>query len=173
MLSSYTNEKGTKEMEQSLLNNPEMLTMVLCQQTSDVSLAFRIETVVSRVMFALSMPEYIEAWLQAPDREGLQFHFNPVTQDAFRIDLYRAETLERSIQGLCRVVNANQVRYTWRTTSSTSTTETLVDLWLRNSSGGCILGLKHSGFRDKVDSEWCRRMWNQSLGRLSRLMKKD
>jgi uncharacterized protein YndB with AHSA1/START domain len=160
-------------MEQSLLNNPEMLTMVPGQQTSDVSLAFRIEAAVSRIMFALSMPEYIEAWLQAPDTEELQFLFNSVTQDAFRIELYRAETLERSIHGLCHVVNANQVRYAWRTTSSTGATETLVDMWLRNGSGGCILGLKHSGFRDTVDSVWCRKMWNQSLGRLTRLMKKD
>lgn len=167
------NEKGANEMEQSLLNNPEMLITVHGQQTSDISLAFRIEAAISRVMFALSIPEYIEAWLQAPDTEELQFLFNAITQDAFRIDLYRAETLERSIHGFCRVVNANQVRYTWGTTSSTGTTETLVDMWLRNGSGGCILGLKHSGFRDTADSMWCRRMWNQSLGRLSRLMKKD
>jgi uncharacterized protein YndB with AHSA1/START domain len=159
-------------MEQSVLRHPEMPGVVHGQQTRDIALAFRIEAASSRVMYALSMPEYIEAWLQAPATEGLKFFFNPITQDAFRIDLYRAETPQTSIYGSCRVVNINQVRYTWRTVSSAGTSETLVDMWLRDGSGGCILGLKHSGFSDAVDSAWCSRMWNQSLGRLSRLMKK-
>ena len=172
MLPSYPNEKGANEMEQSLWNNPEMLAVVARERTRDVVLAFRVEAASSRVMYALSMPEYIEAWLLAPDAE-LHFLFNPVTQDAFRIDLYRAETLQRSIYSSCRVVSVNQVRYTWRTTSSTDTTETLVDMRLRDSSGGCILGLKHSGLRNAVDSAWYFKMWNQSMGRLSRLMRKD
>ena len=173
MLSSYANEKGANEMEQSLLNNPEMLTMVPGRQARDVALAVRIEAASSRVMYALSMPEYVEAWLQAPDAEGLQFLFRPLTQDAFHIDLYRSEKIQTSIYSWCRVVSVNQVRYTWRTISSTVTTETRVDMSLRDSSGGCILGLKHSGFRNTMDSAWYLRMWNQSLGRLSRLMKKN
>lgn len=160
-------------MEQSVLNNPEMLTMVPRRQVRDVALAFRIEAAGSRVMYALSMPEYIEAWLQAPDTEGVQFLFHPVAEDAFHIDLYRAETLQTSIYSWCRVISVNQVIYTWRTISSAGTTETRVDMSVRDSSGGCILGLKHSGFRDTVDSAWYLRMWNQSLGRLSRLMKKN
>jgi uncharacterized protein YndB with AHSA1/START domain len=173
MLSSYPKKKGANEMEQSLLNSPELLTMVPGQQASNVVLAFRIEAASSRVMYALSMPEYIEAWLQAPDSEGLQFLFDPVTQDAFRIDLYCAETLQTSIDSSCRVMSINHVRYTWRMASSTGTDETVVDIRLRDSSSGCILGLKHSGFRDTIDSAWYFTMWNQSLERLSRLMKKD
>jgi hypothetical protein len=173
MLSPNPNKKGVNEMEQSLLNRPELLMMIPGQQDSNVALVFRIEAASSRVMYALSMPEYIEAWLQAPDTEGLHFLFNPVTQDAFRIDLYCAETLQTSIYSSCRVVSINQVRYIWKTAYSTGTAETVVDIRLRDSSGGCILGLKHSGFRDTIDSAWYFTMWNQSLQRLSRLMKKD
>src|ERR1700749_1686866 len=160
-------------MEQSVLRGSEMPALVHDQQTRDIALAFKIEAASNRLMYALSMPEYIEAWLQAPAMEELIFLFKPITQDTFRLDLYRAEKLQTSISGSCRIVNTNQVRYTWRTVSSAGTSETLVDIWLRDSSGGCILGLKHSGFRDAVDSTWCSKMWNQSLRRLSRLMKKD
>jgi uncharacterized protein YndB with AHSA1/START domain len=173
MLPSFPNEKGANKMEQSVLNNPEMLTMVPRQQARDIALAFRIDAASNRVMYALSMPEYIEAWLQAPDTEEVQFLFHPVTQDAFHIDVYRAETLQTSIYSWCRVVGVNQVRYTWRTKSSTGTTETRVDMSVRDSTGGCILGLKHSGFRNATDGAWHLRMWNQSLGRLSRIMKKN
>jgi hypothetical protein len=150
-----------------------MLKPVPSQHINDVALAFRIEAASSRVLYALSMPEYIEAWLQAPDGEGLQFVFNLVTQDAFRIDLYRDEMLQASIHSWCRVENVNQVRSTWRTVSPAGAAETLVDMQLRGSSGGCILGLKHSGFKNTVDSAWYRRMWNQSMERLCRLMRKD
>lgn len=160
-------------MERNVLNNPEMLTMVSCQQARDVTLAFRIEAASSRVMYALSMPEYIEAWFQAPEAAGVQFLFHPVTENSFHIDLYCAEMLQTSIYSWCRVVSVNQVRYTWRTISSAGTAETRVDMSVRDSSGGCILGLKHTGFRTTADSAWYLKMWNQSLGRLSRLMKKN
>lgn len=160
-------------MEQSVLNNPEMLTMVPSQQARDVALAFRIEAASNRVMYALTMPEYIEAWLQAPEVAETRFLFHPVTQNSFHVDLYRAETLQTSIYSWCRVVSVNQVRYTWRTISSTGAAETRVDMSVRDSSCGCILGLKHIGFRSAADSTWYLKMWNQSLGRLSRLMKKN
>jgi uncharacterized protein YndB with AHSA1/START domain len=171
MLSPYTKTaNGVNDMEQNILSNPEMLATIPNQHMSDVALSFRIEAASSRVLYALSMPEYIEAWLQAPDAEGLQFVFSLVTQEAFRIDLYRAETLQASIHSSCRVVSANQVRYTWQTTSPAGIAETLVDMQLRGSSGGCILGLNHSGFRNTIESAWYCRMWHQSLERLYRLM---
>jgi uncharacterized protein YndB with AHSA1/START domain len=174
MLPTYIkNVNGAKEMEQTALNTFEMPAAIPDQRRNDVALAFRIEADSSRVLYALSMPEYIEAWLQAPDAEELQFVFNPVTQDAFRIDLYRAEAIQASIHSLCRVVNANQVKYTWKTTSPIGVTETVVDIQLRRSSGGCILGLVHSGFKSTVESAWCCKMWHQSLERLGRLMKKS
>jgi uncharacterized protein YndB with AHSA1/START domain len=127
----------------------------------------------SRVMYALSIPEYIEAWLRAPNAEESQFVFSPEEQQAFRIDLYRAEALQTSVQGSCRVLSANQVRYVWKTTSSFGTHETLVDMQLRCSSGGCILALKHSGFKDAKESAWCCKMWQQSLERLCRIMARN
>ena len=166
------NLNGVSEMGQTALNTFEMPATILDQHRNEVALAFRIEADNSRVLYALSMPEYIEAWLQAPDSEELQFVFNPVTQEAFRIDLYRADVLQASIDSACRVVNANQVRYSWKTTSPTGRTETVVDMRLRRSSGGCILGLKHSGFKSTVESAWCNKMWHQSLERLGRLMRK-
>lgn len=170
---SMKNVTGANEVEQTILNKFDMAARIPNQLGSDIALAFRIEADSSRVLYALSMPEYIEAWLGAPDSEELQLVFNPVTQEAFRIDLYRAQALQACIHSSCRVVSANQVRYNWKTTSPIGATETVVDMQLRRSSGGCILGLKHSGFKNTVESAWCCKMWRQSLERLGRLMKKN
>lgn len=161
------------DVEQNSLNGSGMIRMVANQRTSDVVLSHRIMADSSRVMYALSIPEYIEAWLGAPSTESLQFVFNLEGEQEFRIDLYSAEALQMSVQGSCRIVSSNQVRYTWKTTSSLGAHETLVDMQLRYSSGGCILALKHSGFKDARESAWCCKMWQQSLERLCRIMARN
>jgi hypothetical protein len=118
------------------------------------------------------MPEYIEAWLTAPDPESSRFEFHPEARNAFRIDFYRGEVLQSTIISSCSLVSANQVRYQWKTISSTGISESLVEIHLRTNPGGCILGLKHSGFTDTTDSVWADRMWHQSLDRFCGLLSK-
>jgi hypothetical protein len=156
------------DTEQNTLNDLEIIAILPDQR--DVVLSRRIEADISRVLYALSIPEYIEAWLEPPDVEELQFVFNPVAQEAFRIDLYRAEALQANVHGSCSVMNANQVRYTWKLLSPVGMTETSVDMQLLCCSGACILGLKHSGFKDMEESVWCCKMWHRSLESLCRLM---
>jgi uncharacterized protein YndB with AHSA1/START domain len=150
-----------------------MIANIPAQYERDVALSFQFKADSSRVFYALSIPEYIEAWLQAPDTEELRFVFNQVAEETFRIDLYRGETRQASVDGSCWVVGSNQVRYIWKTTSLIDTTETLVDMKLLSGSGGCVLALKHSGFNDPAESARCRRMWQQSLERLCRLVEKN
>jgi uncharacterized protein YndB with AHSA1/START domain len=156
-----------------------MLARISGQQDRHVAMSFKFNADSSRVFYALSIPEYIEAWLalpntsDTPDTEDLQFVFRQVAEETFRIDLYRGETLQASVDGSCWVVGANQVRYIWKTTSPAGATETLVDMKLLSSSGGCVLALKHSGFKDPAESARCSRMWHQSLERLGRLMEKN
>jgi uncharacterized protein YndB with AHSA1/START domain len=159
--------------------DPGMVPTVPSQRERDVALSFQFKADRSRVFYALSIPEYIEAWLQAPNRDedidtdDLRFVFNQVAEETFRIDRYRGTTLHSSIDGSCWVVGENQVRYLWKTTSLMGTSETLVDMKLLSSLGGCVLALKHSGFNDPAESARCRRMWQQSLERLCRLMEKN
>jgi uncharacterized protein YndB with AHSA1/START domain len=160
-------------MEQKILNAPWMMTMIPTERVSDVVLSYQIEADSGRVLYALSMPEYIEAWLRAPNTDSVTFIFRPEVRDTFRIDLYRGEALQSTIRSSCRVVSSNQVRYNWKTTSPLGTTDTLVDVHLRSSSGGCILGLKHSGFKETQESIWYYEMWHQSLENLCRLMSKN
>src|SRR5881394_2593674 len=105
-------------------------TIARTSQERDVALSFHFSASPGRVFYALSIPEYIEAWLQAPDTDDLRFVFNQIAEETFRIDLYRGETLQASVDGTCWVVGTNQVRYIWKTTSPIGTTETWVDMKL-------------------------------------------
>jgi hypothetical protein len=158
--------------EQKILNTP-WLTTGIQPQSADVILSYRIEAESSRVLYALSMPEYIEAWLQAPDADDFRFAFNPEARDGFRVDLYQNEVLQSSLYSSCRIVSSNQVRYVWKTISANSISDTVVDMHLRSSPGGCILSLKHSGFKENAESIWCYKMWHRSLECLCKLMSRN
>ena len=139
----------------------------------DVFLSRRITAESSRVFYALSIPEYIEAWLLVPGEEDLQSVFELDAPESFHIDLYRTETFQAGIRASCYVVSTSRIRYNWETTSPSGSAETLVEMQLLCAPRGCVLGLKHSGFRDAVESAWHRKMWHQSLDKLSRLMEKN
>src|SRR5438876_12356802 len=99
-----------------------MIVAIPGQHDRDVAMSFHFNADSGRVFYALSIPEYIEAWLQAPDTDDLRFVFNQVAEETFRIDLYRGQTLQASIDASSWVVGANQVRYIWKTISSLDTT---------------------------------------------------
>jgi uncharacterized protein YndB with AHSA1/START domain len=153
--------------------NPAVTALLPGLAEEDIALSFRFNADPGRVFYALSIPEYIETWLQAPHGGGLHFVFNSVAQESFRVDLYRGESLQAIVHGLCRVVGANQVRYVWKRTGLSGTTETRVDMKLLCDAAACVVALKHSGFKDANECVWCREMWYQSLERLSRLVERN
>jgi uncharacterized protein YndB with AHSA1/START domain len=162
-----------RPMEQKILNAPWLMTLTPPEQVSDVVLSYQIEADSSRVLYALSIPEYIEAWLRAPESDDVRFAFVPEGREAFRIDLYRGAVPLSSIRSSCRIVSSNQVRYTWKIDSPIGASDTRVDIHIRCSSGGCILGLKHSGFRSTEESAWYDKMWHQSVENLCRIVSRN
>jgi hypothetical protein len=155
----------------NILDSPLIMPLLAERNDTDVTLSSRIGANRSRVFYAISIPEYIEAWLQLPAEEGLRFVFNPVAQQAFRIELYRANIPIGSIYGHCDTMKAGQIRYSWKTRSA-AITNTVVDMKLLSASGGCTLALKHRGFRDMAERAWHSKLWQLSLESLSRLMEK-
>lgn len=126
----------------------------------------------SRVLYALSIPEYIEAWLKAPDAMEQRFVFNLQGQGGFQMDLYRSDALQERIHGYCQIISSNQVRYWWTAASRFRSAKTLVDIETLWRMGWCTINLKHSGFVNASDSDRYREMWCQSLLRLCRLLGK-
>ena len=158
------------ELLENILNQPEMIARFPSQERSAVALSFKIKADSRRVLYALSIPEYMEAWLRAPDREELLFVSDLAEQDNFRLYLYRARALQTTIHGSSRVLNTNQINYVWKTKSPVGTTRTLVDIRIAGSARGCTLHLKHSGLHNMAERVWHRRMWCQSMERLSLLI---
>jgi uncharacterized protein YndB with AHSA1/START domain len=156
----------------NILDNHRIMALFHDRSDKNVALSSRICADRSRIFHAVSIPEYIEAWLRFPLEEGLRFVFDPIAEQAFRITLYRAEAPIRSIHANCYIRNSSQIRYTWKTRFATGITNNVVDIKLLPVSGGCTLALSHSGFQDAADSAWHSKVWQLSLENLCRLMEK-
>jgi uncharacterized protein YndB with AHSA1/START domain len=141
------------------------------QAVLDVAVSVKIEAESRRVLYALTIPEYMEAWLQMPDTEKLQCSADPRTPNSFLIDLYSSETSYARIECFCLLSNPDRIIYLWKNTCA-GDTETMVGIHLRSGPGQCTVNLKHSGFCNKEESMWHSQMWHSSLDKLCRLMAK-
>jgi len=139
---------------------PEWDAIVL---SSEIGVASR------RLMYALSIPEYIEAWLQPPGTdERLVFDF--LARDRFQIDLYRSEARRASIHAYTRVLSKDQICYAWKIISAAGILHTTVDFTLTCRQNRCNLLLQHLGFHNSEDRSWHSGMWRRSTMKLREIV---
>jgi uncharacterized protein YndB with AHSA1/START domain len=131
-----------------------------------------IQAEVQRILYALSTPEYMEAWLQLPGAERIECHAEQRSFDRFRIDLFSANTRMTSIYGSCLLLKPNRVTYLWEKTCVGFRPRSLVEMTLVGSSNRCTLRLKHFGLPNREDQEWHSTMWQLSLNKLRLLMER-
>jgi hypothetical protein len=149
-------------------------TMAVTQERVelDVALSIEIKAEGYRVLYALTIPEYMEAWLQMPNSEKLECFADPKAPNSFHIDLYSFEAPYASIEGCCLLSSPDRIIYLWKNSCVGNTAETMVGIRLKSSAGQCTVELKHSGFCNVEESVWHSRMWHSSLDKLSGLMAK-
>src|ERR1700722_10190214 len=74
----------------------------------EVFASVEIEAEVQRILYALSTPEYMEAWLQLPGAERVECHSERRSFDRFRIDLFSSNTKLPCIYGSCLLSKPNR-----------------------------------------------------------------
>ena len=138
-------------------------------QRNAILLASRIQVDAKRLFYALSLPEYMEAWVQPPDLDEALV-FESVTRERFQIDVYREGARRASVHGSTCVTSRTQIRYVWKAIHPQGVTHTTVDLWVLGGLDRCVVGLRHCGFREVTEQAWHRRMWDRSMRRLGSLI---
>ena len=162
------------------MSSNEMMTRVpeaaaLNQSTANQLAIFAsvaIQAEVQRILYALSTPEYMEAWLQLPGAERVECHAEQRSFDRFRIDVFSASTRMPIIYGSCLLSKPNRVTYLWEKASVGFDRRSLVEITLLGGSNRCTLSLKHLGLPHEKDQEWHSTMWQLSLNKLRRLMER-
>jgi uncharacterized protein YndB with AHSA1/START domain len=163
---------------QNVLDFPDLTTPARderSQQTLEknwtIDLAVAVNADTRRIFQALTVPEYLEAWIDMPDRaEGSRVVASMET-NGYRLDHYSAGYASVHITGSYLFCHQRKLRMFWRKICPHSSTESLVDFRLRGNFGSSILELRHSALESAEEFYWHRRLWQGSLGKLALLLR--
>jgi hypothetical protein len=136
----------------------------------DVHTSVLIEAEYRRILYALTMPEYMEAWLRIPGAERIECRAEPRSVHNFRIHLSTTSTLPQIIYGSCFFSRPNTITYLWERTRMGSIAKSIVRMQLRGGTKVCSLQLSHSGACARKQHDSYRMMWCDSLNALRTLM---
>jgi hypothetical protein len=123
-----------------------------------------------RVLYALAMPEYFEAWLRVPEIDRVECHPDSRSFDRFRIDLISGGVPQRSIFGSCFMSLPGRITYLWENGACRPAAPSVVEVQLFGNSAWCTMKLRQSGFSSLEEREWYSAVWRISLAGLSNLM---
>ena len=135
-----------------------------------VSASLRIAADTQRVLYALAIPEYMEAWLQLPEMERIECHPCRRSFDRFRITTFSCGGRKGWIDVSCILSKPDKITYIWDVDCGKTRSKSLVNIRLRGDRSRCTLKLQHRGFCDHPEVEWYSRIWDLSLGNLRELM---
>ena len=138
----------------------------------EIFASVEIQAEVQRILYALSTPEYMEAWLQLPGADRIQCHSEQRSFDRFRIDMFSSNTMILSVHGRCLLSKPNRVTYLWEKNCVGLRPRSLVEISLLGGPNRCTLKLEHRGLSNEGDREWHSMMWQLSLNKLSILMER-
>jgi len=121
------------------------------------------------LFYALTLPEYLEAWLHMPETTAVRATLAR-RPDELRLDRYRFLQHVGSVLVRFHAVSENSIRLAWNHFARGKTSSTSVYVTLRGRRRNCTLDLIHSGFRSEEERHWYNTMWTRSLADLSGLM---
>jgi hypothetical protein len=138
----------------------------------DIFASVKIQAEIWRLLYALSTPEYMEAWVQLPGIERVECHSEGRSFDRFRIDLFSTNKKLGSIYGSCLLSKPNRVTYLWHKEPMEIRSESIVEVHLFGGVNYCALKLKHRGLTKDEDHDFYSKMWQLSLEKLRILMER-
>ena len=107
-----------------------------------------------RLFQALTMPEYIEAWIQIPGNSNDSMTVAAPEANGFRLDHYAAGRKSVSINSSYLFCHQRKMRMSWRKTHEQSRADSVVDFRLRGNFGSSILELRHLALPTADEHRW-------------------
>jgi hypothetical protein len=136
-----------------------------------VAISINVDADTRRIFQALTLPEYLEAWIEIPDRT--QDSWVVATQDAngFRLSHRLTGRTAVIITSSYLFRRQRKIRLLWRKTRGSTCVESVVDFRLRGNFGSSILELQHTELDSTEEYFWHRSLWQSSLGKLASLLR--
>lgn len=134
-----------------------------------VTTSVSVPTDRQRLFQALTVGEYMEAWLSVPGLSPDSHLEVTSAPDRFRIDRFRPRQVDFSITGLYRSCRRSKLQLWWHKKTRYGTWTSLVVIRLHGDFGRTIVTLTHTGLSSRADHVWHRDLWESSLHQLRAL----
>jgi uncharacterized protein YndB with AHSA1/START domain len=136
---------------------------------TEIALNAKIDADTARVLQALTVPEYLEAWISHPEcKRGCVVRASRIAC-SYRIDFIYSDMLDSSISGSIRMLQSDKLLLTWRRFGVCEEAQSVVNIVLQGDGGSSLLQLRHIGLPSRAEFEWHEKLWGASLRNLSRL----
>ena len=126
----------------------------------------RIRSDIRRLFHALTVPEYLEAWLSFPDDHSGCSTIASRNNEDFLVEHSCEGKSAFSITGTYSVCRRHILVFSWQIDGDLSMPRTEVEIRLRGDFENTRLVLLQSGFASPAECAWHMALWSASLGRL-------
>lgn len=144
----------------------ERFAVALNSDRHSVRAEASIHADIRRLFHALTDPEYLEAWVCAPDhRPGCSISATKCDRD-YCIEHSCEGRQSVLISGRYLVLRRRHVMFSWKVNGHVCVPDSEVEIHLHGDFGRTTLFLRHSGFASRHDSMWHQALWDASINRL-------
>lgn len=162
--------EGIRKMSQSAIESFAAVDNAVQLAPAEIFASIELRADVSRILHALAIPEYMEAWLHPPDAERIECHADGRSFDRFRLVSIAGGLRRESIRGACLLSKPNKITYVLERDGGAGPGRSLVEIRLWSHADGCTLRLAQSGLVTGEEREWHEKMWQQSFRKLRGLL---
>ncbi len=163
-------ETGLDLIEREIPKNSRSVGLA-CKPSWNIAMAIKVNADTRRICQALTVPEYLEAWICIPGQQAGSQVVACEHGNGYRLDHYAAGRVALSIYGSYRFRHQRKMRLFWRTTHRPDCTESLVDFRIRGNFSSSILELRQIALASAEDYLWHRKLWQNSLQTLASLLR--
>lgn len=138
---------------------------------STIFKAVHVNADAHRISRALTVPEYLEAWISIPGAAPGALTLASPEVNGYRLDHYSAQRSALTIKGSFHFCHLRKIRLFWRKTSNASCVDSVVDFRLRGNFGSSVVELRHTALASAEEHAWHEALWRGSLQRLTLLFR--
>jgi hypothetical protein len=142
-----------------------------CNTNWTIAISISVNADTRRIFQALTVPEYLEAWIDMPDRTTDSSIIASQDSNGYRLEHYLAEHMNVRIIGSFLYCHYRKMRLHWQRHFQRTRAESLVDFRLRGNFGSSILELRHTALGSLDEFLWHQRLWQGSLSKLTSLLR--
>ncbi len=155
--------------QQPALSHPALFLAPVPQSRSAIFKAVSVNADAHRISRALTVPEYLEAWISIPGALPGSFTLASSEDNGYRLDHFSAQRSDFTITGSFLFCHLRKMRMFWRKTSNAACVDSIVDFRLRGNFGSSVVELRHTTLASADEHAWHDALWQGSLGKLALL----